>query len=265
VGEAWTDADAYDGYIGRWSAPVARAFLGWLGVPPGRTWLEVGCGTGQLTRAILASVAPREVVAVEPAPAYRAAAAARTDDDRARFLAGDATGLPAGPFDAVVSGLVLNFVPDPAAALVAMAARAPGGIVAAYVWDYAAGMQLLRAFWDAAASLDPAARALDEGERFPLCREPALRTLWRWAGLTAITTTALTVPTPFVDLDDVWQPFLRGQGPAPGYVAQLDERGRAALREELAGRLPPPAPDGTIALSARAWAVQGTASGATRP
>jgi SAM-dependent methyltransferase len=265
VGDAWTDADAYDGYIGRWSALVAHEFLAWLAVPPGQRWLEVGCGTGQLTRAILARTAPRGVVAVEPAPAYRDAAAARTDDGRVRFLAGDATDLPTGPFDVVVSGLVLNFVPDPAAAVAVMAARAPGGVVSAYVWDYAAGMQLLRAFWDAAAALDPAAAPLDEAERFPLCQEPALGALWRRAGLADVATTAITVPTRFADLDDVWRPFLRGQGPAPGYVAPLDDGRRAALRAELARRLPPPASDGSIALSARAWAVRGTARGLARP
>jgi hypothetical protein len=151
----------------------------------------------------------------------------------------------------VVSGLVLNFVPDPAAA-VAEIRRATRGTFGAYVWDYGAGgIGLLRAFWDAAVALDPAAAALDEAVRFPLCGEGALGAAF------GVEARGITVPTVFRDFDDYWTPFLGGQGPAPAYLASLPEDRRVALRESLRERLPVAA-DGTIALTARAWAVRGT-------
>ena len=107
-------------------------------------------------------------------------------DPRTGFGVADARSLPFPDrhFDAVISGLALNFVPQPERA-VAEFVRAvdPGGVVAGYVWDYAEGMALMRHFWDAATALDPAAADLDEGRRFPLCRPAPLRELWVGAGL----------------------------------------------------------------------------------
>jgi SAM-dependent methyltransferase len=162
-------------------------------------------------------------------------------------------------FDAVVSGLTLNFVPEPDRAAAELArVAAPGGVVAAYVWDYAEGMAMMRYFWDAATALDPAAAELDEGRRFPLCQPDALGRLWTGAGLADVEVRAIEVPTRFADFDDYWTPFLGGQGPAPGYVMSLDEERRDALRDLLHARLPS-AQDGSIPLTARAWAVRGTA------
>jgi hypothetical protein len=131
-----------------------------------------------------------------------------------------------------------------------------GGTVAVYVWDYADGMQVMRFFWDAAVALDHAAAELDEGRRFPLCAPSALDALFRDAGLDEVDTRAIDVPTRFRDFDDYWSPFLGGQGPAPGYAAALDDRRRTALRERLEATLPVAA-DGSIPLTARAWAVRG--------
>jgi SAM-dependent methyltransferase len=159
--------------------------------------------------------------------------------------------------DVAVSGLVLNFLPAPGAA-VAEAARAvrPGGLVAAYVWDYAEGMELLRRFWDAALATDPSAAALDEGHRFPLCHPDRLRALWTGTGLVDVSAPPIEVPTHFADFTDLWEPFLAGQGPAPGYVAALPPAVRGRLRDALREAVPA-RPDGTIALRARAWAVRG--------
>jgi hypothetical protein len=117
-------------------------------------------------------------------------------------------------------------------------------------------MQLIRCFWDAAVALDPDARALDEGERFPLCQPHALEALFRDAGLGEVEARSIVVPTLFTDFDDFWQPFLGAQGPAPAYVASLADADRDALRERLRAALPAGA-DGSIALSARAFAVRG--------
>ena len=132
-----------------------------------------------------------------------------------------------------------------------------GGRVAAYVWDYAGRMELIRRFWDAAAAIDPAAAELDEGGRFGLCKPEPLARLFQEAGLAEVDVHAVEVPTRFRDFDDLWAPFLGGQGPAPGYLMGLAAERRAALRERLRAALPL-AGDGSIDLVARAWAVRGT-------
>jgi SAM-dependent methyltransferase len=259
--DIWASGDAYEPYVGRWSRLVARELLAWLGAPPGWRWLDVGCGTGALSQAILAFAAPAEVVGVDPSESFVTYAAARAADPRARFIVGDARALPVSPaaFDAAVAGLALNFVPDPAVAVSEMTrAVRPGGVVGAYVWDYAGGMELMRRFWDAAVELDPAAGALDEGPRFAaICAPEALAGLFEAAGLRGVEARSIDVPTVFRDFDDYWLPFLGGQGPAPAYMTTLGGDRRDALRGRLRASLPV-APDGTIRLVARAWAVRGT-------
>jgi SAM-dependent methyltransferase len=261
-GRLWAAGEVYEPYVGRWSRTVAAEFLPWLGVAPGARWLDVGCGTGALTGAILDRCAPDAVLGIDPSPGFLAYARHHLADPRAAFRPGDAQALPVGDaaFDAVASALVLNFVPDAARAVAEMrrAAR-PGGRVAAYVWDYAKGMQMMRRFWDAAAALDPAgAGDRDEALRFPLCRPGPLQALFEAAGLREVEVTAIEVPTVFRDFDDYWTPFLGGQAPAPAYCMSLGEDRRAALRERLRATLPA-GPDRRIPLSARAWAVRGTA------
>ena len=256
--DAWSNGDAYEADVGRWSRRVAHDFLAWL-APTGRLrWLDVGAGTGALSAVIVDAVDPHEVVGVDASGDYVDDARRRVDDPRARFDQGDACALPYDArFDAVVSGLVLNFVRDAAAALGGMTrAAAPGGLVAAYVWDYAGRMDLMRHFWEAAATVDAPARELDEGIRFPLCDPDRLAALWRAAGLHAVETTALEVVTAFRDFDAYWSPFLGGQGPAPAYLMSLPGPQRGAIRDAVRSSLPV-ARDGSITMVARAWAVQG--------
>jgi hypothetical protein len=130
-----------------------------------------------------------------------------------------------------------------------------GGTIAGYVWDCAGRMELIRHFWDAAVELDPEAARLDEGLRFPLCRPQALEELHARAGLAGVRVEAIDLRTDFADFDDYWQPFLGGQGPAPAYAMSLNEATRDRLRELVRRRLPIGA-DGSIALTARAWATR---------
>ena len=262
----WASGEAYEPYVGRWSRLVAARFLDWLAVPPDRSWLDVGCGTGALTETIADRASPRLVRGVDPSEAYVSHARARVTGP-VEFAVGKADELPVPDcsFDAVVSGLVLNFLPDPARGLAEMLrAAAPGGVVAAYVWDYAGEMQLIRHFWDAAVELDDAASELDEGARFPLCRPEPLLSLARDVGFGDAEVSPIEVETVFGDFDDYWSPFLGGQGPAPAYAMSLEEPARARLRELLRSRLPIRS-DGTIPLVARAWAIKGstTSTGAT--
>jgi SAM-dependent methyltransferase len=174
------------------------------------------------------------------------------------FQVGDAQALPVanGSFDAAVSGLVLNFIPDQAKAVCEMKrVTRPGGVVAGYVWDYA--MQMMRRFWDAAVELDPAAIPLDEGRRFPLCRPEPLAAFFQSGPLDSVQVRAIDIPTVFKNFDDYWCPFLGGPAPAPGYCTSLPEDRRIELRERIREHLSIRS-DGAIHLMARAWGVRGT-------
>ena len=264
VSDTWERGSPYEQYVGRWSRQVAPQFLAWLNVPADRRWLDVGCGTGALCAAILDRCSPQSVAGIEPSEGFLNTAKQNLGD-RAALQLGSATAIPLGDasVDVVVSGLVLNFVPDQPAALREMSrVTGRGGTIAAYVWDYAGKMELMRHFWDAAAALDPQAAKLDEGVRFPLCRPEALETLFSRAGLQQIEVKPVDIPTPFANFDEYWRPFLGGQGPAPAYAMSLEESARARLRDRIRERMPAEA-DGSIRLIARAWAVRASVAGST--
>ncbi len=259
--DAWQAGDAYDAYMGRWSRRIAPLFLDWLTPRAGLDWLELGCGTGALSAAIIARADPRSLLAVEPSAGFVARARAAVTDPRAGFVQGDAQALalPDASRDVIVSGLMLNFVPDRLRALHEMKRVARhGATVAFYVWDYpGGGIAFMRAFWDAAVALDPAAADLTESRRFPDCTEAGLCDLAARAGLADVSSTALETPTVFADFEDYWRPFTLGAGPAPGYCGSLSPDARARLRQKLHDDLPRDA-DGKIHLQARAWAVRAT-------
>lgn len=245
--------------MGRWSAPIAEQFVGWLAVPAGGAWVDVGCGTGRLSAQIIATASPAMLLGVDPSPGFIELATRRLGGPTVRFAEGRADAIPASPSsaDAVVSGLVLNFAPDVGAALAeARRVAKPGGIVAAYVWDYVERMGLIRTFWDAAVALDPRAAELDEGRRFATSRPGRLREAWVAAGLHGVELRSIETTMRFVSFDDYWQPFTTDVGPAPGYASSLPEEHRARLRERLRASLPT-GDDGSIELVANAWAVLG--------
>lgn len=256
--DPWVAGASYETFMGRWSRLVAPRFLDWLACPAGLGWVDVGCGTGALSHAIVARAAPASVLGVDPSPGFIDYARGQVDDEQCSFVEGTAADLTPGSADVVVSALVLNFVPEPASVLAAMAAAASGGTVAAYVWDYVGGMQMLASFWDAAVELDPAAEAMHEAVRFPDWGPDRLVTLMAGAGLGGAATTDLTVSSTYEDAEALWAPLLGGTGPAPGYVASLDADHREALRERWLARVPAAA-DGSIRLTARAYAVRGRA------
>lgn len=255
--ERWGSGSAYEPYVGRWSRLVAGRFIAWLDPTPGSRWLDVGCGTGALTEAILHAAGPAAVHGVDPSPEYVSFARARLTDGPVEFAVGDAQHLPgnAGQYDYTVSGLVLNFVPDPGGALREMKrVTREGGRIAAYVWDYSEGMEIIRYFWDAATELDPNAASLDEGARFPICRPEPLRALWSEAALQDVTVTPIEIEAGFDDFDDYWAPFLGAQGPAPTYTMSLEGSAREAQEASPApsaggGRRHHPSPCSSVGCS----------------
>jgi ubiquinone/menaquinone biosynthesis C-methylase UbiE len=258
--DTWTAGRSYEAYMGRWSRRVATAFLRRLDAPAEADWIELGCGTGALTAAVLAAFAPRSLLAVDPSEDFLAAARAAIPDPRVRFERGQGGALPVADstIDVAVSGLVLNFVPDRSAALAdLLRALRPGGRLAFYVWDYAGGgLEFVDSFWKAAAEVDPQAADLDEARRFPFANRDAIAAECAAAGFAAIEVEPVEVETVFTDFADFWTPFTLGAGPAPGYCRSLDPARRDRLRAGLEASL---GTDGPIAMQARAWAARARA------
>jgi SAM-dependent methyltransferase len=260
IRDGWAAASTYEAFMGRWSRRLAPRFVAWLRAPHSLHWLDVGCGTGALANAICAQADPASVVGCDPSEPFIEFAREHTRDPRVAFVPAGVGSLPPrrGGYGSVTSLLALNFFPNSETALQELrSVAAPLGTVSACVWDYAEGMELLRYFWAAATALDSTARELDEGNRFALCRPDALTALFRRGDLDDVRCEPIEVPTPFSSFDDYWQPLLGATGPAPSYVASLDPQRRAVLARRLEDSLPR-APDGSIVLSARAWAVRGT-------
>lgn len=261
--DRWIAGDAYESFMGRWSRQIADPFLDWLVLPSGLDWLDVGCGTGALSEAVCGRLQPRSLVGCDLSPDFVSFARNAVADCPAEFVVATADSLPGreGGFDAIVSGLVLNFLPQPLRAVQSMRARLrPGGTLAAYVWDYAQGMEFLRIFWDEAVAVDSSAADLDEARRFPLCQPDRLADLFRRAELEGVATTSFQIHTIFRNFDDFWSPFRAGTGPAPSYVASLEADAQKRLAQRLKQRLPESA-DGSIRLEAQAFGVQGVQPG----
>ena len=257
--DSWNSGDPYEYFMGRWSKLTAPLFLEWLDVQSGLSWLDIGCGTGALSEAICNNCEPLNLTCIDPSPEFLDMTKQRLSNEIDSAI-GTASNIPkaSNTFDIVASALALNFFPDlPGAFSEMKRVLKPNGTIAAYVWDYSGRMDFLRHFWDAAREADPNTDKLDEGVRFPICNLDRLQDVFRSAGLSDIKTTHLDVQTVFKNFDDYWNPFLGGQGPAPGYVTSLKEDLRTNLKSRLREKLPTEG-DGSIRLLARALAIRGT-------
>jgi len=255
----FSEARAYERFMGRWSRAIAPPLVRFAAVRDGDVLLDVGSGTGALTAALVEAAPSSRIVGIDPSSAYVGLARVRHGGPRVRFEVGDAQQMtfPDATFDRTISLLVVNFIPDAAKAVDEMRrVTRPGGTIAAAVWDYGEGMEMLRVFWDEAVALTPASDARDE-RHMRFCRRGELAGLWRARGLQHVVEEALTIPTRFASFDDYWTPFLEKQGPAGAYVAGLSERDRSQLETRLRKRLLGGGPDRAFVLHARAWAVRG--------
>lgn len=252
-------AEAYERFMGRWSRQLAPHFLKFAHCR-GTEVLDAGCGTGALSSALAAEDREARVTGIDPSANYVSYASSRNPfPERVSFQTGDAQNLafPENRFDACVSLLVVNFIPDAGRAVAEFrrVTRA-GGAIAAAVWDYGEGMEMLRLFWDAASAMDPDAARLDE-KKMKLCRAGELKQLWTGAGLSRVEERAIEIQTRFGSFADFWEPFLAGQGPAGAYVAGLESQKRRVLEKAVRLKVAPSHPDEPFELKARAWAVRG--------
>lgn len=245
-----TNGAAYDGFMGRYSNSLAPAFAEHLGVAPGGRALDVGCGPGALTAVLAARLGPSAVSACDPSPAFVAECSARNRGVDVRSGRAESIPFPEAHVDIVAAQLVLHFVTDPLAAAHEFRRVArPGGIVGACVWDFANGMEMLRAFWDAALEVDPDAPDEARTLRFGLPGEIA--ELFAEAGFAEIEETTLEVRSDYRDLDELWAGFESGIGPAGAFTTSLDAERRAELRRALSSRLGRPSAGFNLAARAR--------------
>jgi ubiquinone/menaquinone biosynthesis C-methylase UbiE len=246
--------NAYDAFMGRYSLPLASQFADFAGVTDGQQALDVGCGPGALTGELVKRLGFEQVAACDPSEPFVVVCAERNPGVDVR--PGSAEGVPFddASFDVALSQLVLHFVSDPAAAGIEMARVVkPGGTVASCVWDFEQEMQMLRAFWGAALTLDPEAPAEQRVMRFGRTGE-----LSQWlseAGMVDVAETALTVTSTYGGFEELWNGFLAGIGPAGSYCMGLPPEHREALRSAMFDGLGRPA--GSITLSAGAIAARG--------
>lgn len=255
----FAESAAYERFMGRWSRRLAPLLVEVAGIRADETILDVGSGTGALASTVAHSVPSARVIGIDRSDTYVRHAQQENRRPAMHFVAGTADVLPfrSDSFDRTLSLLALNFVPDRSAAVREMVrVTRPGGAVAAAVWDYGHGMEMLRAFWDDVVALDPDAASRDE-RHMPLSAAGELGDLWRASRLQSVEERPLVIEQTFASFDDYWTPFLGGQGPAGAYARSLPEAARGRLEGRLRARLVPDAGDGPFTLRARAWAVRG--------
>jgi len=258
IDDAWNSSDLYEYFMGRWSTLMAPVFLEWLNLPPNLSWLDIGCGTGALSEAIYSHSKPAYLSSIDPSAEFLDKARKRLSNE-GDYAVGSASNIPKAndSYDIIVSGLALNFIPDLTSAFNEMKrVLKTNGSIAAYVWDYKDRIDFLRLFWDTACEVNPDSYKLDEGIRFPICDINNLKDLFQEVGMVDIETSYLNIITVFKEFDDYWNPFLGGQGPAPSYLASLNDDLKEELKANIHKKLSIE-PDGSIKLLARAIAVRG--------
>jgi SAM-dependent methyltransferase len=256
--DQWTSGEAYEIWMGRWSALLAAEFLDWLRLHANQRVLDVCCGSGILSLAIAQRHSPERVAAFDRSPAQIAFAREHRAHPRVTYSVADAMALPlpAESVDVTVCGLGLNFVPDPAHALAEFRRiTRPSGTVACFVWDYSVGARFIRAFWDVELEIDPQSAKFDQARRFEICKPEVLEKSFADARLESPELHPLDIRTRFENFDNYWKPFLLGQGSAPVYLRTQPAEIQNTIRDRLKSTLPT-APDGSITLPARAWAIR---------
>jgi SAM-dependent methyltransferase len=258
-----TPAEAYERFIGRYGPGLARALIAAAHVRDGERALDVGCGTGALAAELAALLGAHSVAAVDPSEPFVEACRRRLPGARVEVAAAEALPFEDARFDHALAQLVVNFMADPRAGVREMCrVTRRGGHVSAAVWDYVGEMTLLRAFWDAAAAVDPTAAERDEGRTMPYCTPDALEALWKESGLEHVAVASAVVSAGYDGFEDLWRPLESGVGPAGAYTASLAPDPRAALKAGLRRALG--VGDRPFRLTARSWIVTGRVASAAK-
>ena len=244
-------ADAYDRFMGRYSAPLAPAFADFAGVEPGQRVADVGCGPGALIAELVRRLGSDAVAAADPSEPFVEAARARFPEVDVRLAPAETLPFADATFDAALAQLVVHFMTDPVAGLGELArVSRSGGTVAACVWDLAGGRAPLSPFWRAARELNP--RARDESD-LAGAREGHLAEIFAAAGVVDLEADTLEVRVEHPSFEDWWEPFTLGVGPAGAYAGELAPDELQALRERCRELLP----GSPFTLTVHAWAVRG--------
>ena len=249
----------YERYMGRWSRLLVPGYLAFAGVRNGDRVLDVGTGTGSLASILEATRGSSEIVGIDPSEGFISYAKKNAKSGRLRYEVGDAQALQFrdASFDQTMALLVMNFIPDHDKAIGEMRrVTRPQGVVSACVWDYNAGMEMLRFFWDEVVALDPAMTPKDE-RNMKLSREGQLGELWKKAGFVDIREKPVVIEQAYTSFDDYWGPFLKGAGPGGAFVVSLSDERRRQLEARMRKRLLGDREDGAFVLKARAWCVRG--------
>ena len=256
-----TDGEAYEVFLGRWTRRLAELLLDFASFPTDGRLLDIGCGTGSMTHAMATRWPERSVIGIDIAPQYIAFARSQLGPANLHFEVADAVELPYedASFGGAAAQLVLNFVPDPLAALHEIQrVVVPGGSVVAAVWDFHGGLVYQRIFWDTAAGIDAGATvARDKLFSGALALPDGLPRLFETAGLDRVERASITIRMDYANFGDYWNPLCGGQGPVGTYLVGLDPALRAHVEEAVARAYCSGAPDGPRSLAATAWAVRG--------
>ena len=249
--------DMYGRFVGRYAPSLSAALIQAVGVDPNDRVLDVGCGPGGLATALAEIVGQQNVAAVDPSQPFVSVCRARLPTADVRVAAAEELPFPDGFFDGAFAQLVVNFMTDAEQGVGEMKRVVkPGGKVAACTWDYADGMTMLCAYWDAAHEVAPDESAqFDEGKNMRYSTPEELTGLWRQVGLEDVESGELSVTADYDDFDDLWAPLPTGIGPAGAFCASLDPEHQQALRLAMSRRLGDP--EGPFELSARAWYAVG--------
>jgi SAM-dependent methyltransferase len=245
--------EAYDRFMGRYSAPLGPLLADLAGVAVGQTAVDVGCGPGALTGELVRRLGAGSVSAVDPSPPFVEAIRTRYPGVTVEEAGAEQLPFPNQVFDAALAQLVVHFMTDPVIGLVEMARVTRGqGVVAACVWDHAGDGGPLAPFWEAARHHDP---EVDDESRLPGTREGHLGELFRAAGLRDVEESTLSVAVEHPSFDEWWEPFTLGVGPAGKYLTGLHPDAQSRLEEYCRSTLP----TAPFVQFARAWAAQGVA------
>ena len=249
-------AAAYEVMMGRWSRQLAPLFVEFAGVRDGEKVLDVGCGTGSLSATLAKVTGAAKIVGIDPSKGFIEYARTQVADPRVTFEVGDAQNLPYpdDSFDRAMALLVVNFIPDAPKAVKEMRrVTKSGGVVATTMWDGSRANELNHCFWDAALAIDPTVKR--PGRSYGSA--DALSALWNGVGLINTEVKDLTMPCQFSSFDELWRPYLTGEGPQGAYVVGLTDDCREALRWKFRENILGDGPDRSFTLKAKAWAVKG--------